>query len=277
MSNLLKEYVYLMLSESEASDAHEALVAKSINDKFKKFGIVASRPSGASSLSDVLVTVDNVGESYIEVKMSHSDNLANPRVFFDGNAWATTYKTPIAQYAVQLLNSSNEAKNFINDLSKFVKRKNISLSTTRKGIKSPNVVSLNEMLEFVKLRGNRYVMSEPQINLGELVTQHYTKGKAIPAHYMQAGDDFYLIGETDPLDLSALNKGIPTLAGFGDFKVRISTRSEFYEIQAEIKIKKFIPPNSPFSVMSNSSKINPFNALAEKLGPKKTSTKNTKR
>lgn len=49
---------------------------------------------------------------------------------------------------------------------------------------------------------------------------------------MQAGDDFYRISKTDPLKLG---NDIPLLAGKGDFKVRVSTRSEFYEVQAEIK------------------------------------------
>jgi hypothetical protein len=44
----------------------------------------------------------------------------------------------------------------------------------------------------------------------------------------------------------------------GDFKIRIATRSEFYEIQAEVKIKRMDPHVSPFSVLAGTRKMNPF-------------------
>jgi hypothetical protein len=91
------------------------------------------------------------------------------------------------------------------------------------------------------------------MDLGKIVTEHYTLGKAEPAYYMQAGDDFYRISNKDPLKLGAT---IPLLAGMGDFKVRVSTRSEYYEVQAEIKIAKM--PDSKFSVKPGTSKKNPF-------------------
>ncbi len=79
---------------------------------------------------------------------------------------------------------------------------------------------------------------------------------------MQSGDNFYLVGTADPFGLNSANEGsIPLLGGTGDFKVRISTRSKFYEIQAEIKIKNFNPPSSPYSVLENSAKNNPFLAV----------------
>ena len=99
---------------------------------------------------------------------------------------------------------------------------------------------------------NRYIANEENYNLGDVVTEHYTIGKAKPAYYMQAGDDFYMISKKNPLKM----KGIPVLSGHGDFKVRVSTRSEFYEVQAEIKIKKM--PHSKFSVAPGTKKDNPF-------------------
>ena len=62
-----------------------------------------------------------------------------------------------------------------------------------------------------------------------------------------------IISNKNPLNLS---RSIPLLSGSGDFKVRVSTRSEFYEVQAEIKIKSM--PNSKYSALSGSKKINPF-------------------
>ena len=62
-----------------------------------------------------------------------------------------------------------------------------------------------------------------------------------------------MIGNRNPLDLP---KDIPVLAGKGQFKIRISTRSQFYEVQAEIKIDKM--PKSNYSALPGSNKKNPF-------------------
>lgn len=256
----------LLFEMSAASDAFEVSVAKSINSKYKNFGITAIRPPADTSLPDVLVKVKNVGESFIEVKMSHSDNLANPRVFFDGSEWKTTYKTPVASEAIKMLNSSDQAKEFIESIKKATRKKIITLPTTKSGLRDPNAVSLEQMYNFVEKRGSRYVAELSDIDVGRLATLHYTVGKSVPANYIQAGDDFYLLGNSDPLNLSELNLGrIPKLGGKGDFKVRISTRSQFYEIQIELKIKKFNPPSSPFSTLADTSKINPFDAVVEML------------
>jgi len=262
---LLKEAIQLII-ESPTSDGFEQSVAKSINSQFKSRGITAKRAGGDTTLPDVLVTVTNLGNSFIEVKMSHTDNLANPRVFYDGTKWNSTYKTPVAKYAVELLNSSEQSAEFVRDISDFVGRKTVKLPTTISGLKDPDAVSLKEMFEFASARGGRYVVSEPNIDVGRLVTLHYTIGKSQAAHYLQAKDDFYMIGNADPLGLNIVNGGgIPLLGGTGDFKVRVSTRSKFYEIQTELKIKHFDPVSSRYSVLRGSTKINPFAALADSI------------
>jgi hypothetical protein len=106
------------------------------------------------------------------------------------------------------------------------------------------------------------------VNIGALVTQHYTSGKSSPANYMQAADDFYMIGEEDRLGLRDVAPDLPVLAGNGDFKVRVATRSSFYEVQAEVKIKKMSPENSPYSVLAGSKKKNPFELLANSRSSK---------
>jgi hypothetical protein len=262
----LKKAISLITEMSAVSDQFESSVAKSINSKFKGTGITAVRPAADTSLPDVLVKVKDIGESFIEVKMSHSDNLANPRVFFDGATWQTTYKTPVAKEAIKMLNQNEDAKAFIADIKKFTKKKIVKLPTTLGGLKDTDAVSLAQMFEFVESRGSRYISENKDIDIGRLATLHYTVGKSVPANYLQAGDDFYLIGNSDPFDLSALNGNkIPRLGGKGDFRVRVSTRSAFYEIQIEMKIKKFNPSSSPFSVLNTSSKINPFDALADSI------------
>ena len=73
---------------------------------------------------------------------------------------------------------------------------------------------------------------------------------------MQAGDDFYMVGNTNPLKLP---NDIPKLSGTGPFKVRVATRSAFYEIQAEVKIAKM--PDSKYSLKPGTRKKNPFKGL----------------
>ena len=258
---LLREYIRELLTESEKSDAFELAVANAINSVGNN--ITATRPSVGTQFADVLVDVDGVS-SWLEVKMNSTDNLSNPRVFYNGSSWDTTYKTPTAKYAVDLLNNSSDASAFISDISSFSGIQAPVLPTTKGGLKHPDAVPLEVMREFVEQRGNRYIASERDIDIGSLVTQHYTIGKEQPANYMQSGDSFYLIGGSDPLGLSSVNKeSIPMLGGNGDFRMRVSTRSSFYEIQAEVKIKNFNPSSSPFSALEGSSKINPFSILAK--------------
>ena len=240
---------------SAKSDAYEKTVADNINSVP---GVKAIRPPGDTGLSDVLITQYNnkSARTWVEVKMSHTDNLSNPRVFYSDGKWQTTYKTPAAKAATDILNSSNQAERFIQDLAKFsgIPVRSIKVPTTQSGLKEEGAVPLMVMKAFFNQPGiNRYIANQENYDLGKLVTEHYTIGKKEPAHYMQAGDDFYMISSANPLKLS--NK-IPLLKGIGDFKVRVSTRSNFYEVQAEIKISKM--PNSSFSMAPGTNKNNPF-------------------
>lgn len=257
---MIREYIRKILIESKASDAFEVAVANAINSVGDN--IIATRPTVGTQFADVLVEVDGVS-TWLEVKMNSTDNLSNPRVFYNGSSWDTTYKTPTAKYAVDLLNNSSDAKTFVSEIASFSGISSPALPTTKGGLKHPNAVPLEVMREFVEQRGNRYIASERDIDIGSLVTQHYTIGKEQPANYMQSGDSFYLIGGADPLSLNSANDGsIPVLGGTGDFRMRVSTRSSFYEIQAEVKIRNFNPSSSPFSALEGSNKVNPFRALA---------------
>jgi hypothetical protein len=241
---------------SAASDKFENDVAKNIN---KIPGIVAKRPKVSTEYSDVLMEYNKM-KVWIEVKMSHTDNLSNPRVYYEKGKWHTTYKTPAAKHTVDILNKSAQAKKFIKDIAKFsgIPEKVIKIPTTKSGLKEEGAVPLSVMKAYFNQPNiNRYIANEENYNLGDVVTEHYTIGKAEPAYYMQAGDDFYMISKKNPLKI----KGIPTLSGSGDFKVRVATRSEFYEVQAEIKIKKM--PDSKFSVAPGTKKQNPFLSMSK--------------
>lgn len=240
---------------SAASDLYEANIAKAINSVK---GVKATRPSADTALSDVLIEKFNnkPARAWVEVKMNHTDNLSNPRVFYAGGKWQTTYKTPTAKAAVDILNASADAKMFVRKIAKYsgISVSKIIIPTNKGMLSDPNAVPLEVMRSYFEQPGvNRYIANEQNSPLGELVTAHYTEGKKEPAYYMQAGDDFYMISKKNPLGLS---KKIPVLSGRGDFKVRVATRSEFYEVQAEIKIKNM--PASQYSVKPGTGKKNPF-------------------
>lgn len=237
---------------SAASDKYEKDVADNVN---KIPSIKATRPPGDTAYADVKITKGGV-TTWMEVKMNHTDNLSNPRVYYHSGKWQTTYKTPVAKHAVDILNSSADAKKFIKEIAEFsgIPVRSIKIPTSKGGLKEEGAVPLDVMKRYFNRPSvNRYIANSPNMNLGKIVTEHYTIGKAEPAYYMQAGDDFYRISNKDPLKLGA---NIPLLAGQGDFKVRVSTRSEFYEVQAEIKIAKM--PDSKYSVKPGTNKKNPF-------------------
>jgi len=235
---------------------YEADVANHINS-FNN--VNAERPRVSTKYADVLVTLEGGERSWLEVKMNHTDNLTNPRIFYDGRKWDTTYTTTAAKQAIEIMNNSQEAKDFIEAIKKFTGRKTVKIPTTQTGLRDKDAVTLAEMKEYFSQPGiNRYITTVPDTNLGKTVTDHYLKGKAEPAHYMQAGDDFYRIGNANPLNLP---KDLPLLSGTGPFKVRVATRSKYYEVQAEVKIAKM--PDSRYSVKPGSRKKNPFQKIMD--------------
>jgi len=237
---------------SAASDKYEKDVANNVN---QIPGVKAERPAGDTAYADVKITYKNKTH-WMEVKMNHKDNLSNPRVYYEGGVWKTTYKTPSAKAAVDILNKDPKTAQFLKDIAEFsgIPLKSLRIPTTKGGLKQPGAVPLSVMkMYFDQPRINRYIANSSNMDLGKVVTEHYTKGKAAPAYYMQAGDDFYRISSEDPFGFGAR---IPLLSGRGDFKVRVATRSEFYEVQAEIKIDQM--PASKYSLKPGTKKSNPF-------------------
>ena len=264
MRELLKEYIEEILIESESSEMFEQSVTDSINS-FRKKGIKAARAGGNTALADVKVVIRGT-TSYVEAKMNHTDNLANPRVFYDGSKWDTTYETFAAKFTVKLLNKSVIANEWLVELAKFVGRKSpagMIIPTTKGGLLDPNAVPYSKMKAFVKSGRGGYITSEPA-PIASIVTKHYNLGKSEPAHYMQAGHDFYMIGRDDPFNLLSVAPKIPLLKGSGNLKVRVSIRSHepWYEVQAELKLTDM--PISPYSaLLSDTDKKNPFKLLAD--------------
>ena len=90
-----------VLLETRQSDRYEKEVADYVN-AMKDWS--TERPKVSTKYSDVLIKSEGGEQSWLEVKMNHTDNLANPRIYFDGRKWATTYSMKSAHKAVEIMN-----------------------------------------------------------------------------------------------------------------------------------------------------------------------------
>ena len=237
-------------------EAYEIQIGKDIGSLP---GVEATRPPASVKYSDVVITgyrgnklSTNV---WVEVKKNHTDNLGNTRVAYNGKTkkWSASNTGPLAKFCVDVLNKSSEVKKIIAEIGKFANIDSPSLPTTKGGLKELNAVPLKTMRDYFATKSSQYIFTKEKVDLGKLVTAHYNTGKAEPVHYMQAADDFYKLGGDDPLDLGS---DIPLLVGIGSFKMRVSLRSEYYEIQPEVKITDM--QESKYSAYSASQKLNPF-------------------
>lgn len=244
---------------SATSDKYERDVAAYMN---KLPGVKAERPPVSVKFPDVKVTYKKVTR-WVEVKMSHSDNLGNTRVSYVNGAWTAALPLdPVKKFAIEYLTKSKQTQDFLKDLAKFaggLDWKKMTLPSTKGLLSQPNAVPYKVVQAYFKTR-NQYILDVPNVDLGKLVVSHYLEAKEEPAYYMQAGDDFYMLGNSNPFSLP---KDIPNLGqarkSMGNFKMRIGVRSPssgFYEIQPEIKITDM--PTSPYSVKPGTTKKNPF-------------------
>lgn len=239
------------LNESPASDRREKEVAKSIRDTSD---VKASRPRVGPKYSDVKLRDGVV--SWLEVKMNHTDQLGNVRAWYDGSKWRVSVKdglTPLKKYIMDELNKSNQAKKFVQKIADATGIEKPFLVTTPGQLKNKNAVQYDDMVRFMKNR-SQYIHSEMNVDLGDVVTGHYNHGKAEPAHYMQAADDFYRLGAKNPLKVP---EDVALMRGRGSFRMRVSIRKDgYYEIQPSITMTKM--NRSKYSVLPGTKKKNPF-------------------
>ena len=243
---------------SAASDKYEHDIAKYISSLP---GVKAERPPVSVKFPDVEITYK--GKTFwMEVKMNHTDNLGNPRVSYTNGKWdAAKPLDPVKEFAIEYLSKSKETQAFLKDIAKFagLDYKKMVLPSTKGPLTLANAVPYKTVVQYFKTR-QQYILDIPNVDLGKLVAGHYLKAKAEPAYYLQAGDDFYIIGTQNPFGLP---KDIPNIGqprkSIGNFKMRIGVRSSasgFYEIQPEIKITDM--PASPYSLKPGTRKKNPF-------------------
>ena len=132
------------ITESKAADQYE----KDVADYMTSLGVPASRPKVSAKYADIAIDTQYRGKKrvWLEVKMNHTDNLGNERVFYNGKKWdggrdkKSGKLSPLKTYIVNFLNNSDEAKSFISDLEKFSGIKDCKVPTTKGGLKDPKAV-----------------------------------------------------------------------------------------------------------------------------------------
>jgi len=211
--------------------------------------VIASRPNVSTSYSDVFVQFRGV-PSWIEVKMNENDQMANTRIFYDAE-WCSAKNGPIQKYIKNRVNDCEGVRSFVEEISDFSRIRDPYISTTVGGLKKENAVPLQVMKDFFETKENNYIYEEKNVDLSKLISDHYNFGKIQPAHYISAGDQFLQLGDQDPLGLK-----LPRLNGTGDLKIRVVCRSNYYDIQPDIKIKKL--EESPYSIAPGTDKPHPF-------------------
>ena len=108
---------------SAASDKYEKDVAANLDKMVKSaFGksAFAERPSLPTTYSDVRMTVPGKGKVWCEVKMNHTDNLSNTRVFYKNGTWQVSDRAKSRNAAAEtcrLLNESKQTKQWVKDLA----------------------------------------------------------------------------------------------------------------------------------------------------------------
>lgn len=259
---------------SEDSNKYEVDIAKYIDKSLP--GLSAERPKRPVAFPDVRVEykqfsgTDDKKVIWVEVKMNHTDNLMNSRFQYITNTrthkgvWSCTpaYVSEASDILVNLLNNDKQTKKWIKDLKVFLSKQrtfkgsweDISIYSTP-GVRSTdkNSVSLDLMKKFLQTQPTKNFSKLTDQDIGNLVTLHYTKGKAVATYYVSAGDDFYQFGNKNPLKIP----GIPVFKGKGNIVFRIGDRSGNFEVMGEIKMKSKMA-NSPYSVYPKTNKKNPF-------------------
>jgi hypothetical protein len=228
-------------------------------EKWNNYGIEVAHQGRNVKSSDINVNIDGIGSAFIEAKKAKDASLVHTRFFYRDEIWQSTYQTPIAKYGIDNLNASETAKEFIEELKKFVGRSEISLAQRLLS----DCVKPDEMRKFCSTRLQNLFKNE-NVDVANMLREHHTKGKIPGGNYLQLGDNFYVL-INDPLKFNNVcDPEVPVYEAVGHTAVRIMNRSKKYEIIFEMKDHSSQP--SPYSVFAGANKINPFETLAGVLG-----------
>lgn len=245
---------------SKDSEIYELRVATLLN----RIPGVSAKKMGGVEYSDVFIRYKGA-QSWLEVKMNHSDNLINTRMSYEKGKWTAVNEGAGTKEVLGIISSSFEAKQFLIEMGKLNKPgvAEVTLSTTKGAANKDGVISFDDMKDYFAKKPNKYIATINNVDAASIVSKHYTNGKKEPAYYIQIGDDFYRTSEANPFELGTSDKEVPIFNAKGTLKVRVSyERNSYYVIVPELKAK--IAQPSEYSTMPATKKINPFTPITKK-------------
>lgn len=269
------------LKESIKSDAYELAMAEHINSLGKPGGlcegrIKAKRPQASTQYSDVKVwyipkkSTSKAFPSdgaWIEVKMNHSDNLVNTRVWFEKNKWHSINQSENSRYIADWISKNDYTKTWIAELRSFLKNqlnwteqniKNLIIPKDKAHFGKPNCITPEEMAKFMSTRQDTYFMRNYNVHIFPILEGHLLNGgKAEPASMIQTADDLYRLGRTNFSGFEHF-MDLPIPDAIGNVHARLTLRSNgVIEMKPEVKMTK-INNASKYSLKPGSTKMLPF-------------------
>ena len=256
----------------------ETEVADKINRR-KIPKLKAETPPDDPHYSDVKLVYDKKYVTWLEVKLNHDAQLGSTRIWWNGplGRWeaggGAAGSNPIKEYMLKMLNSGEgktQADDFLAKMAKLVGKTNknqIIVPTTKTQLKDPKSVSYEQLKEYQALYNTQYFVRINNAPLGEIVSEQYNSGKTEPVSYLQAADDFYLLGKLDKFKLKTIHRDIPKFEAKGSFHFRFSFREpgHYIELLPEIKAIPSSIPRSDYSCI-NKEKSFPFDGISSVLG-----------
>ena len=261
-----------MASLSESRYREQEVSDKINRRKIPK--LKAETPADDPHYSDVKLTYDKKHTTWLEVKLTHSAQLGSTRVSWNGplGRWeagaGASGANPIKEYMLKLLNSGEgktQADDFLKKLTKLMGKTNksqIIVPTTKSQIRDPKSVTYEQLKEYQALYNTQYFVKLNNVELGSIVSEQYNSGKMEPVSYLQAADDFYLLGNLDQFKLKKIHRDIPKFEAKGTFNFRFSFREpdHYIELLPEIKAIPSSIPRSNYSCI-NRAKNFPFDGI----------------
>jgi hypothetical protein len=135
--------------KEKAWEKHERLVAKFMNDILLPPGWKAERPTASVKYSDILIHPprgSKLPNAWVEVKMSHSDNLFNARPSYIGGKFVYPDEdSGVKEFVIEQMTSNSKVKEFIKKLGDFLGRTNFDIVSASPGKLDADVYISNRL------------------------------------------------------------------------------------------------------------------------------------
>ena len=236
---------------TKASNARELALLPHYNSLSTKIEVSKPTDRKGDKYADFLLTKDGKS-TWLEDKKTIGDRLMNVGAKYFNGSWV--FNGSPNKFSKQLTPLLNKEAEW------FVEKFNITVFDNNQD------KLFTDLLEYQNA-GNLVKITDPIVvsNMGELISDYYNNSKAEPCHYIQMGDNFYMLGDDNPLEL---NSEIPKLTGSGTYSLRfcINTKKGKDGIRRPFNVRTKPETGfdidkltkSPFSLMEGTKKLNPF-------------------